>query len=80
MKRARFPIGLQFQHYTDRKGPRTIVDILTTTNHAGEVVRIEYVTTRDFLGQPLQETWPDITIARSLPLGEFAKYDSAQES
>jgi ribosomal protein L2 len=46
-KKARFPVGLEF---TLKRGKVIkdckIVDILTTTNIKGEVVKIEYDTTR----------------------------------
>lgn len=73
--KPRFPIGLQFQRY-NLKYPRleTIVDIYTTTNLAGEVVQIEYITTHDFMGQPVTGRAVDTTIARSLPPEIFNEY------
>lgn len=63
----RFPIGTQFK--TGGKHPQlcTVVDILTTRNHAGEVVRISYVATHEFCGQQVKDhTVCDTTIARGL--------------
>lgn len=69
-KTARFPIGLTFTIQRGGKNGRqddcVIEDIYTTTNRAGEVVRIEYVVTRSFLGQDVREIMVDTTIARSL--------------
>ena len=64
----RFPIGTQ---YTPRglRHPRvcTVVDQLTTTNSAGQVVARTYVTTHVFCGQVVTERGVvDTTIARGL--------------
>lgn len=62
-----FCIGLEFiRHYADSLRVRTIVDIHTTRNHAGEIVKIAYVTEHDFCGQTVRESdVPEATIARS---------------
>jgi hypothetical protein len=75
-KQARFPIGLTFMHKRG-KAPALeyrIVDILTTRNNAGEVVRLEYDTVHLFMGQEVHETMVDPTIARSLAPEVFALY------
>ena len=68
MKKPRFEIGLQFVRYSRKnKAIETIVDILTTTNSKGEVVKIRYITAHDFLGQSVLDIdVNDTTIARSL--------------
>jgi hypothetical protein len=76
-KQARFPIGLTFMHKRG-KAPALeyrIVDILTTRNNAGEVVRLEYDTVHLFMGQEVHETMVDPTIARSLAPEVFALYN-----
>lgn len=66
-KLARFNIGQKFLPYCDRvKREHTIVDILTTQNSAGEVVKIEYITEHEFINQKLKDIFIDTTIARSL--------------
>lgn len=63
----RFKVGTTYQ--TRSKHPRvcTVVDIHTTTNLAGEVVRIGYLTSHDFCGQTvLEHDVCDTTIARGL--------------
>jgi hypothetical protein len=76
--RARFPIGLTFIRHIGKKVHReeTILDILTTTNTKGEVVRIEYLIAHDFLGQKVTETVVDTTIARNLAPEVLAKFCS----
>jgi hypothetical protein len=76
-KQARFPIGLTFLHKRG-KAPALeyrIVDILTTRNNAGDVVRLEYDTVHLFCGQEVHETMVDTTIARSLAPEVFALYN-----
>lgn len=67
---ARFPIGLSFMR---KRYPKAqiftayrIDDIYTTRNNAGEIVKIEYVVSHEFLGQRITEQMIDTTIARSL--------------
>lgn len=76
-KRARFPIGLEFTVKRGKQSPQhcRIVDILTTTNNASEVVRLEYDTVHNFLGQDVHETMVDTTIARALSPEVFALYN-----
>lgn len=54
-REARFAIGQQF--WTRGKHPRlcTVTDILKTYNAAGELDRIRYVATHDFMGQTLTD-------------------------
>jgi len=64
---AMYPVGTQFM--TRGKYPRlcTVVNIHTTTNLAGNVVRVEYVATLDFCGQTVaDEHVCEVTIARGL--------------
>lgn len=51
----RFPIGTRFR--TRGKHPRicTVTDLLTTTNHAGQVVHHRYVATHEFAGQTITD-------------------------
>lgn len=78
MKKARFPIGLKFIRHIGKKVHReeTIIDILTTTNSKGEVVRIEYEIAHSFLGQQVTENVVDTTIARNLKPEVLAQYSS----
>lgn len=62
-----YAIGTKFM--TRGKAPRecTIVDIHTTTNSAGEVVKVRHVATHAFLGQTITDyDVCDVTIARGL--------------
>jgi hypothetical protein len=63
----RFAIGQQF--YTRGKVRQlcTIVDILSTYNANGELVRIRYVATHEFMGQLVHDyDVPDSTVAMGL--------------
>lgn len=63
--KPRFEIGQRYK--TSGKYPNicTVVDILSTYNSAGELVKIRYVATHDFLGQPVTDyDVVDTTIAR----------------
>jgi len=78
--RARFPIGTKFK--TQGKNPRsaTVVDIWTTTNNAGAIVRVNYVTEHEFLGQKVRDhSVADTTIARSMNPDEFLKFANQQD-
>lgn len=74
----RFPIGLVFyrKRFTKAKEPTeyTILNIYTTRNEAGNVVRIEYLVSHDFLGQGITELMCDTTIARSLTNEQLKEY------
>lgn len=79
MKRtARFPIGLTFSRKRFPKAKELteymIDEILTTTNSKGDVVRIEYSISHEFMGQRLSESVVDTTIARCLTNEQLAKY------
>jgi len=64
----RFKIGQQFiKQGRKRRDVETISDILTTTNSAGEVVKIRYAATHEFLGQIITDyDVIETTIARGL--------------
>lgn len=63
----KYPIGTKFK--TRGKAPRlcTVIDILRTYNHAGELVSIRYVATHDFLGQKVIDLdVPETTISMGI--------------
>ena len=63
----RFPIGTKFLRHS-RKDPRveTVVDVYTTTNIKGDVVKVRDVCTQEFSGQETCDyDVPETTIARS---------------
>ena len=64
----RFKIGTTFIPCGRKNGGLcTVVDILTTTNSKGDVVRIRYAATHEFMGQTLTDyDVPEVTIARGL--------------
>ena len=73
--KTRFPIGLKYNDYTVKHNhERKIVDILTTSNSKGEVIKVEYQTSHVFLGQDIMGLATDTRIARSLPSEELGKY------
>lgn len=55
MTEQRFQIGQQFK--TRGKAPRlcTITDVYRTYNAAGDLVRLRYVATHEFMGQTLTD-------------------------
>ena len=62
-----YAIGTKFM--TGGKAPKqcVVTDIYTTTNVAGEVVKVRYVATHSFLGQVVSDCDVcDVTIARGL--------------
>ncbi len=63
----RFRIGQKFKRQRKHAKIETIVDIFTTTSkQTGEIVKIRYVASHDFLGQQvLDYSVLDTTIARS---------------
>ncbi len=63
----RFPIGTKFIRYSRaEKQVETVVDIYTTRNNAGDVVKVRYVATHEFLDQEVADyDIPEVTIARS---------------
>ena len=61
---ASIGIGTQFVvDDTQRKDIETIVDIHTTTNQAGEVIRSVYICEYDFIGQQIRREILHSTIA-----------------
>lgn len=67
MNPHRFPIGTRY--LSSGKFPRDciVIDQLTTTNAAGDVVARSYVTQHQFLGAPVTEhNVCDTTIARGV--------------
>lgn len=62
----KYPVGTKFK--TRGKAPRTctVVDYLTTTNLAGEVVKVRYVATHEFMGQTITDR--DV-VATTIALG-----------
>jgi hypothetical protein len=66
----RFPIGLTFlkKHFPKAKEMTkySILNIYTTKNEAGNVVKIEYLIEHDFLGIRITELVCDTSIARCL--------------
>lgn len=62
-----YPIGTRFK--TRGKHPRlcAVVDILTTYNAAGDLVRTRYVATHDFMGRTVTDyDVPATTIAMGI--------------
>ena len=61
----KYKIGTKFIPRGESKEPHTIVDVLTTKNISGEIVRQKYVTRHIFLGQEILKEYPQTTIDRS---------------
>jgi len=61
-----FSIGQQFTPRGKRKDLCTIIDIHTTTNESGEVVRIRYIAQHEFLGQIINAEYCAATVARGI--------------
>lgn len=70
--KPRFEIGTRFIRYNGtRKDVETIVDILTTRNHVGGIVKVRYVAVHEFLNnEVIDSEIPEATIARSEILEE----------
>ena len=70
MKTAQYAIGLEFNRKRFPKAKELtsyrIDDIYTTTNNAGEVVKIDYIISHEFMGQRVKESVCAVTIARAL--------------
>lgn len=66
----RFEIGFKFHGKKTPKSARsdeyTIIDIETTTNSIGEIVRVEYVLSHLCLGQPVKSRALRTTICRMM--------------
>lgn len=66
-KTPQFDIGTRFKRYGKKHhNEYEVIDIYTTTNSCGEVIKIEYLTGHYFMGQILKELMVGATIARSL--------------
>jgi hypothetical protein len=78
--KPRFPIGLTFQRKRFPKAKELteyqILNIYTTRNEAGNVVKIEYLVSHNFLGQRMTELMCDTTIARSLTPEQLKEYSA----
>ena len=65
-----FDIGFKFNGKQTSKSKRsdeyTIIDIETTTNSSGEVVKVEYVMTHNFMGQEVRSRALRTTICRMM--------------
>jgi len=63
-----YPIGTQFIKQGRKHAKvETVVDMLTTKNLAGEVVKVRYVSEHDLMGQPVKDyDVCAVTIARGL--------------
>jgi hypothetical protein len=68
MKTARFPLGLKFDLKRPNQQVREceIVDIYTTTDSKGEIVKIEYKIAYAYINQVMTQLVPDATIAKCL--------------
>ena len=73
MNNADYPTGTQFLSWGRNKKLCTVVDKLTTTNRAGDVVQVRYVATHEFCGQTV--TNHDVP-ASSIARGIFALNES----
>lgn len=66
----RFEIGFKFHGKQTSKSSRsdeyTIIDIETTTNSIGEVVKVEYILSHNFMGQPIRSRALRTTICRMM--------------
>lgn len=51
----KYPIGTKYISRGKRKDICTVVDFLTTTNSKGEIIKIRYVATHDFMGQTVTD-------------------------
>ena len=67
-RKPQHTVGTQFIRATSkRKDIETVVDILTTINLSGDVVKIRYICSHDFLGQQVLDYDVNaVTIARGL--------------
>lgn len=67
---SKYEIGYQFTPYNSKnKKVVTIIDILTTYNGAGELVKTEYIGVHDCIGQKVTGTYLKSTIDRSVLMG-----------
>lgn len=64
---ARYSIGQQYKTRGKHPVVCTIVDIHRTYNNAGELVKLRYVSTHEFMGQTLTDyEVVDATVARGI--------------
>ena len=63
-----WPIGTKFRPLGTRyKDPiEVVVDIYTTTNSKGEVVRTRYIAEHEFCGQQVRNEFTKTTISRAI--------------
>jgi hypothetical protein len=66
MKTHRFPIGTEFMSRGKHPRKCTVIDYRTTTDSRGEVVRISYVASHEFLGIPVVEEVTEMRVAMGL--------------
>lgn len=67
MDKHTYPVGTKFHSGGKRADVCTVTDVLTTYNLAGDVVRIRYVATHQFMGQTVTDSdVVAVTIARYL--------------
>jgi len=66
-KATKYPVGTVF--YTRGKHPRrcTVTDVWTTTNLAGDVVKVEYVAVYELIGQNVTGRYPVTSIDMGSP-------------
>lgn len=67
MNNHRFSIGTQYLSHG--KSPRlcTVIDLMTTTNHKGDVVKAFYISSHEFMGQTIiNHDVNDTNIARGI--------------
>lgn len=57
-------IGTTYTALGKRKDVCTVIDILKTYNHAGEIVKIRYLCVHDFMGQQVEHEECAVTIQR----------------
>lgn len=74
----RFAIGTQYMSQGKVKRVCTVVDQLTVTNAAGEVIKRYYKTSHEFMGQMVYEhDVCDTTIARNLIVPQVSRGSDA---
>lgn len=66
INKMKYPIGTQFIPRGKDNRVYTVIDLLTTRNESGEIVRQRYLCEHDFLGQNVKSEEAEATIARGL--------------
>lgn len=61
-----YAIGTKFLRRTKYRRLVTITDIHTTKNLAGDIIKLEYVASHEFMGQNLSDTYLSIAVARGI--------------